>query len=97
MLQEVLSGIRAEKQFADLEGKLLASFRIVNPGTQDHVEAARLTNRCLAAGLSPSGPDCLIAMLAIAGGHELFAIDADYRAIAQHAPLKLFVPEETRF
>jgi len=90
VLQEVLSGVRSPKQFADLERRLLASFSIVNPSTRDHVEAARLTNKCLAAGLSASGPDCLIAVLAIAGGHELFAMDEDFRSLARHAPLKLF-------
>ena len=90
VLQEVLSGVRTEKQFVALERRLLASFSIVNPGTRDHVEAARLRNTCLTAGLAASGPDCLIAVLATAGGHELFAMDDDFRAVARHAPLKLF-------
>ena len=90
VLQEVLSGVRNEKQFADLERRLLASFSIVNPGTRDHIEAARLRNKCLAVGLAASGPDCLVASLAIAGNHELFAMDDDFRGLARHAPLKLF-------
>lgn len=90
VLQEVLSGVRSEKQFADLERRLLASFRIVNPGTREHVEAARLRNKCLSAGVGASGPDCLIAVLAIAGNHELFTMDEDFHALARHAPLKLF-------
>ncbi len=90
VLQEVLSGVRSERQFADLERRLLASFGIVHSSTRDHVEAARLRNKCLAAGVSPSGPDCLIAVTAIAGDHELFAMDDDFRALARQAPLKLF-------
>lgn len=90
VLQEVLSGVRSEKQFADLERRMLASFSIVNPGTREHIEAARLRNKCLATGVAPSGPDCLIAVLAIAGNHELFAMDEDFQALARHAPLKLF-------
>lgn len=90
VLQEVLGGVRKEKQFADLERRLLSSFSIVHPGTRDHIEAARLTNRCLAFGLTASGPDCLIAVLAISGDHELFALDDDFRGLAKHAPLKLF-------
>ena len=89
-VQKVLSGVRSEKQFADLERRLLASFGIVHSGTRDHIEAARLRNKCLAAGVSPSGPDCLIAVLAIAGDHELFAMDEDFRVLARQAPLKLF-------
>jgi predicted nucleic acid-binding protein len=91
-LQEVLSGIRSERQFAELEQRLRSSFEILNAGTQDHVEAARLKNRCLAKGVTVSGPDCLIATLAIRGEHRLFAIDDDFRAMARHAPLKLFAP-----
>ncbi len=90
VLQEVLSGVRSEKQFADLEKRLLGSFSIVHSDTRDHIEAARLKNKCLAAGITASGPDCLIAVLAIAGDHDLFAMDEDFRALARHAPLKLF-------
>jgi predicted nucleic acid-binding protein len=90
VLQEVLSGVRSEKQFADLERRLLASFSIVHSGTRDHIDAARLRNKCLAAGASPSGPDCLIAVAAISGDHELFAMDDDFRVLARHAPLRLF-------
>lgn len=90
VLQEVLSGIHTEKQFADLESRLLGSFRIVNASTRDHIEAARLRNRCFAHGLAASGPDCLIAVLAIAGDHKLFALDDDFQALAKLAPLKLY-------
>jgi predicted nucleic acid-binding protein len=90
VLQEVLSGIRSERQFDALEQRLLASFSILNPGTTEHVQAARLKNKCLSKGLSVSGADCLIAALTIAGGHELFAADDDFQAIAKHSALKLF-------
>jgi predicted nucleic acid-binding protein len=96
VLQEVLTGIRSESQFAGLEERLVASFSIVSAGAADHVQAARLANRCQAAGLSASGPDCLIAVLAIAGSHQLFAMDDDFRAIAKQAPLKLFEPKGVR-
>jgi predicted nucleic acid-binding protein len=32
----------------------------------------------------------LIAACAIAGNHELFAVDEDFKAIAKHTPLKLY-------
>ena len=90
VLQEVLSGIRTQRQFADLERRLLSSFTVVTPGTSDYIEAAKLHNKCLAAGLNASGPDCLIATLAIAGSHELFAVDEDVQGISKHSPLELF-------
>lgn len=90
VLQEVLSGVRSDKQFADLKRQLLAAFVIVLPTAADHVEAARLRNTCLTKGLSASGPDCLIAATAVVGGHELFTVDNDLEAIAELTPLKLF-------
>ena len=90
VLQEVLSGVRSQRQFTDLSAKLLAGFTIVVEGVPEHVEAARLKNVCLGKGLNVSGIDCLIAACAIVGSHELFTVDRDFAAIAKHAPLKLF-------
>jgi len=90
VLQEVLSGIPSEKQFADLRAKLMAGFAVVPASTQDHVDAARLKNACANKGLDASGIDCLIAASVIAGGHVLFARDEDFDAISKHAPLKLY-------
>jgi predicted nucleic acid-binding protein len=90
VLQEVLSGIRSQRQFTDLTAKLLGSFAVVPEGIPEHVEAARVKNRCLGNGLNVSGVECLIAACAITGNHELFAVDEDFEAIAMHAPLRLF-------
>jgi predicted nucleic acid-binding protein len=89
VLQEILSGIRQEDQFDDLRRRLLASFTILNADTDDHVEAARLRNRCLALGLNASGPDCLIAVQAIRSDSALFALDRDFEDLSRHVPLKL--------
>ena len=90
VLQEVLSGLPSEKQFRELRAKLLGAFTIVPASVDDHVEAARLRNACTSKGANVSGIDCLIAASAIAGGHELFAVDADFEAICRHSPLKVF-------
>ena len=90
VLQEVLSGIRSNREFGDLRSKLLAAFTIVSEGAAEHIEAARVRNVGLAKGLNVSGADCLIAACAICGGHEIFTVDEDFKAIARHAPLRLF-------
>lgn len=90
VLQEVLSGLSSEKQFRELRAKLLGAFTILPASVDDHVEAARLKNVCVSRGAIVSGIDCLIAASAIAGGHELFAVDADFEAICRYSPLKLF-------
>jgi predicted nucleic acid-binding protein len=89
VLQEVLSGIRNPRQFADLERRLLDGFEIVHATTHDHIAAAKLRNACLTRGLNVSGTDCLIAHLAVAGGHRLLASDEDFQAIARHSKLQL--------
>ena len=90
VLQEVLSGLSTQKQFLDLRAKLLGAFTIIPASVEDHLEAARLRNSCLSRGLNLSGIDCLIAATSITGGHELFAVDADFARIAKHSSLKLF-------
>jgi predicted nucleic acid-binding protein len=89
VLQEVLSGMASQRQFADLRGRLLAGFTVFPASPEEHVEAARLKNLCVGRGLKVSGIDCLIAAIAIAGGHELFAVDGDFAEIAKHSPLRL--------
>jgi predicted nucleic acid-binding protein len=89
VLQEVLSGLKSEKQLLELREKLLAAFAIVPATVDDHVQAARLKNACIARGLNVSSIDCLIAASAIGGGHRLFAVDADFEAIRRHSDLEL--------
>ena len=92
VLQELLSGIRPEREFVDLHERLRSAFAIVHATVADHVEAARLRNVCLAKGLNLSGVDCLIAAVTIAGGHELFAVDGDFTELSRHSALRLFDP-----
>lgn len=89
VLQEILTGLKSEKQFLELRGNLLAGFSIVTATLEDHVEAARLRNRCIGKGVNVSTVDCLIAASAIAGGHSLFAVDEDFEAIRRHSELQL--------
>ena len=89
VLQEILSGLKSEKQLLELRGKLLAAFAIVPATVDDHVQAARLKNGCIARGMNVSSIDCLIAASAIAGGHALFAVDEDFEAIRRHSELEL--------
>lgn len=89
-LQELLSGIRSDREFNDLHERLHSAFSIIPATVADHVEAARLRNLCLAKGVDLSGADCLIAAMTIAGGHELLATDDDFAQLARHAPLRLF-------
>jgi predicted nucleic acid-binding protein len=90
VLQEILSGLPSERVFRVLRAKLLGAFTILPASVDDHLEAARLKNLCISKGANVSGIDCLIAAIAIAGAHQLFTADADFRAIQKHSSLKLF-------
>jgi predicted nucleic acid-binding protein len=90
VLQEVLSGLPSDKAFRDLQVTLLGAFTIIAASVDDHLEAARLKNRCLSKGANVSGIDCLIAATAIVRDSELFAVDADFESIRRHSSLRLF-------
>jgi predicted nucleic acid-binding protein len=94
VLQEVLSGLKSEKQLTELQAKLSAAFAIVPAAVDDHVQAARLRNRCVARGVNVSTVDCLIAASTISGGHALFSIDDDFEAIRRHSDLQLVSPQD---
>jgi len=96
VLQELLTGIHSDKQFEQLRSRLLASFQIIHPDTEDYIQAARMKNKCLAEGVNVSGADCLIAAITNGGEHELFALDADFESIARVVPLKLFDSRKKR-
>lgn len=89
VLQEVLSGLKSETRLLELRGKLLAAFAVLPATIDDHVQAARLKNRCMSKGVNVSPIDCLIAASAIAGGHALFSVDEDFEAIRRHSELDL--------
>jgi hypothetical protein len=89
VVQEVLSGVKTDAQFAELHHRLVSAFTIVHAVTDHYVDAARLKNTCLRKGVNVSGPDCLIATLAMAHKAELVALDDDFTSIAKHSTLRL--------
>ena len=91
VLQEVLSGIRTQRQFSELSAKLLTAFTVLPATVRDHLAAATVKSTCARSGLNVSGIDCLIAAMAMEGKHELFSTDRDFVKIAKFVPLKLFV------
>jgi predicted nucleic acid-binding protein len=85
---EVLAGARDEQQARDLR-RLLDRCRFVPlEEPSDWELAAALYRACRRAGTTVRRlPDCLIAVLAMRVGADLLHQDADFDAIAQHAPL----------
>ena len=92
VLQELLGGVRDERQFARLEG-LIEGFEVVLAERRDHLAAARIANACRRAGIATSTIDCLIAALAIERSGTLFTLDSDFTRMAPHCGLRLWRPE----
>ena len=93
VLLEILAGARDEQHAIDLR-RLLARCRFLRLEEPfDHEVAASLYRACRRAGTTIRRlPDCLIAAVAIRTGAEVLHRDADFDAIARHAPLALVTP-----
>jgi predicted nucleic acid-binding protein len=85
---EVLAGARDEQQARDLRRLLDRCSFVPLEEPSDWELAAALYRACRRAGTTVRRlPDCLIAVLAMRVGADLLHQDADFDAIAQHAPL----------
>lgn len=89
--QELLSGIRAQAQYARLRADLRA-FDDVPLTVEDYEEAARACNHCRARGVAGSAVDFLICAAAIRRDWRIFTTDADFHRYAKHLPLRLHRP-----
>ena len=85
---EVLAGARDERQARDLRRLVDRCTFVPLEEPSDWELAAALYRTCRRAGTTVRRlPDCLIAVLAMRVGADLLHQDADFDAIAQHAPL----------
>ena len=88
VVPELLSRVRHERQFDQLQTSL-EGLQILPAALDHHVMAARITNQCLAAGVTPSTIDALIAAQTIASGGALLSYDEDFGRMASHCGLQL--------
>jgi hypothetical protein len=86
--QEILSGVRGEGQFKELEGRLSA-FPDLPLTSEDHVMAARFFNLCRAKGVQGSNTDFLICAVAVRHRLAIFTTDKDFTQYARHLPIVL--------
>jgi len=86
--QEVLSGIREQFQCLTVRAQL-REFEDEPVTTEDHEEAARITNQCLAVGIAGSSVDFLICAVALRRKWSVFTLDKDFQHYAGHIPLAL--------
>ena len=85
---ELLAGARDERQAADLRRLLDRCEFLPIEEPSDLEAAAALYRACRREGVTVRRlPDCVIATVAIRNGATLLHLDADFDAIARHAPL----------
>jgi predicted nucleic acid-binding protein len=89
VLQELLSGVRAETEFHRLQ-TLTEGFPLILATREHHVNAAKIANQCRSSGVSVSTVDCLIAAMAIKTNSQLLSTDEDFARMAFHCSLQLF-------
>ena len=86
--QELLSGIKDERQFEDLSGHLSA-FPDLPVVADDYVMAAKFFNICRKNGIQGSNTDFLICAVAIRNRIAILTADDDFRQFAKVLPISL--------
>ncbi|MGA7885398.1 MAG: PIN domain-containing protein [Acidobacteriaceae bacterium] len=86
--QELLAGIRDERQFQRLRNALRA-FPDVPLTAADYEEAARLSNVCRRKGIAGSPVDFLICSVALLRNWPIFTLDRDFARFSEHIQIRL--------
>jgi predicted nucleic acid-binding protein len=87
--QELLTGIREQRQFEELR-KYLRGFQDIQLTEKDYENAAAAANRCIAAGIAVHNVDLLICAVAMNRNWEIYTTDKDFSQYArQHPSLRL--------
>jgi hypothetical protein len=86
ILQELLDGVRAKKDFDRLL-RFLDPFPLLPLEREAYVAAAELRQRCRAKGVQAGAIDCLIAAACMQHGFPLLTADRDFLHIADHSEL----------
>lgn len=89
--QEILSGIRSEKDFERVRAHLSA-FDDVVITTSDHEDAARFFNRCRTRGVTATPIDLLICSVALRHSLSIFTTDRDFDRLTGLLGIELHAP-----
>ena len=91
ILQELLDGLKSQKQF-DVLLDYFDSFPLIDMLREDYIEAARLKNKCRSRGVQAGAVDFLIAATAVNRNYPLLTADRDFDYIAHHCALQVLQP-----
>ena len=87
--QELLSGIKTEKQFVALKEKL-SLFDDVELTTRDYENAAASTNQCTRVGVATGSIDVLICAVALERQWQVFTCDKAFSQFQKVLKFKLY-------
>jgi hypothetical protein len=87
--QEILSGIKDERQFERLSIHLSAFPDVPTVG-DDYIMAATFFNMCRRNGVQGSNTDFLICAVAVRSKMAIFTTDEDFRAFSRFIPIGPF-------
>jgi predicted nucleic acid-binding protein len=93
--QELLSGIKSQAQFGQLQ-QTLRSFPDEPVSTADYESAASASNRCRSAGIAVALTDMLLCALSELRGWPIFTSDSDFRRYATVLAIKLHEPRRSK-
>jgi len=88
ILQEILSGVRDQKDFKNLEQKL-AVFDELVISKEIYVKAAEYFNTCKMFGVNGGHIDFLICAIIAHYNCALLTVDSDFKLFQKHLPIKL--------
>ncbi len=91
--QEILSGIKSEKQFVQLKNYLKA-FPDYSIQTDDFERAADYFNICRRKGIQGSNTDFLICAISSNHNWPIFTLDQDFYHIQKLITIKIYKPRE---
>lgn len=86
--QEILSGIKDNKQFVQLKD-ILNAFDDFNITTKDYEKAAEFFNLCRGKGIQGSNTDYLICAVSSNNRFPIFTSDKDFEIYSKHLPITL--------
>jgi predicted nucleic acid-binding protein len=89
VLQEILQGFSGPQAREAILDRFNALPFLI-PDRTDYIDAATLRNECRRKGIQVGTIDALLATLCIHHGLKMLSTDADFRLIAQVAPLAVW-------
>lgn len=92
VLQELLQGFAGPKA-REVIIETFTGLPFIEPGRQDHIEAAEIRNTCRRHGVQIGTIDALLIQLSLKHDLQFLTTDNDFRLASVHIEFKLWAPD----